>query len=235
MPYAQVTRAQLRGLLQSRLGALGTVFYRTDELNRYLQEALRVWNLCSGYWRTRAVLTTTAAGVWYVLPGAITTQLSVSFGSVPMAASSIPDMDSGRPSWESEATTTGGDVPSSPTIYGIGGVNVIAIWPADAAGGNSLVVDGVAATPILSADNTLVDIGQEELTHVLDYAEHIAMFKEGGASFSQTMPLLEGFLRGAGERNAFFMASDKYKQWAGVDTGQDSKKRKLDAQRVGVR
>lgn len=236
MSYQQITRAQLRTRVIERLGALGPTFYRSDELNRYIQEGLRMWNLLTGYWKTRALLTTPVSpSPWFMLPGTITSNMRVAFNQSPLSPTSIHAMDMGRGAWESETTATGGDVPTTPAVWAVGSVNMIAIWPTDAVGGNSLELDGIASTPILSTDASFVDIGQDELNQLLDFIEHIALFKEGGQEFQQSQALFQSFLRGASTRNALMMASAKFRTWMGLDQDFPRRPRKVTPERVGVR
>lgn len=224
MPYSSVTRAAFRSLLIQRLGALGPTFYRTDELNKIIQESLRFWNLCTGFWKTRATITTSASAVWYALPNAITSGLRVSFQSFSLTPSSLYDLDFGRPGWQSETTTSGGDVPTQPKVFAIGAINLIAIWPADAVGNSQLDVDGIAATPLLTVDGSVMDIGQEEMKSLLDYCEHVALLKQGGREFADAQELMKSFLKAAGERSGILRASAAYRKWLGVDKQRWQKK-----------
>src|SRR5579864_4931892 len=217
MPYQQTTRAQLRGLVRNRLGNAAGTFWRDDELDvAVIQPALRLFNLLTGYWKTRVLFNTIANQVWYQLPASITSNLRVSWRDYPLSPSSFYDLDFGRSVWESETTTSGGDVPTQPKVYGIGALNLIAIWPADAAGSNSLVVDGIAATPILATDASFVDIGQEELSGLLDCAQMLAVFKEGGKEFSDSVEVFKKFLKSAGVRNSILLASSTYRKFLGL-------------------
>ena len=108
MPYTQVTRAAFRGLVRNQLGSggLASSFWRDAELNFIIQESLRFYNLLTGYWKTRAILPTTAATVWYTTPGIITSNMRVTFNGFPMRSASMYSMDFGRSGWESESTTS---------------------------------------------------------------------------------------------------------------------------------
>ena len=216
MPYTQYTRAQLRTYLLERLGAPGPAFYRTTELNFILQESLRFFNLLTGFWKTRALFNTTSA-TWYQLPNAITGNMRVTWQGYTLSPASAHDISYGRPTWVGENTTTGGDVPKVPTVWVIGAINLIGIWPQDANPPNSLIVDGLAATPILTADSQSVDLGQEELNTILDYCEHIAMFKQGGAELKDSIELLKAFLKSAAVRSDILKQSATYRKWLGLD------------------
>lgn len=220
MPYQQVTLAQLRLLVENQLGEAALPFWRVDEKNRYINLGLRFYNLLTGFWKGRASITTTANTVWYLLPSSITSNMRVSYNGVPMSPVGLYDLDFGRPNWESETTASGGDVPTSPSMWGIGALNLISIWPADAAGGNSLIVDGLLTTPFLTNDGDYVDIGQEELNSLLDLLQHIAVFKEGGAEWKTTLSQFKGFLEDAGKRNGILKDCATYRSFLGLDTGR---------------
>lgn len=237
MAYTQVNRAAYRALLRNQLGSggLASSFWRDDELNRIIQESLRFYNLLTGYWKTRAVLATTAATVWYTTPGVITSNMRVSFNGFPMRSASLYSMDFGRSGWESETTASGGDVPTRPKYFVIGALNKLAIWPADSPGANSLVLDGIAVTPILTTDNSFIDIGQEDMNALLDLGQHLAAFKEGGKEFTASLESFKQFLAGAGERNAILKRCATYRHWLGLDKGRQSRPLKIASEAVGAR
>ena len=237
MSYTSVNRAQFRGLVRNQLGSggLASSFWRDTELNFIIQESLRFYNLLVGYWKTRATLATTAATVWYSTPGIITSAMRVSFNGFPLRSESLYNMDFARSGWESEATTDGGDVPTRPRYFVIGGLAKVGIWPADAAGGNSLVLDGIAVTPLLTSDASIIDLGQEDMNHLLDLCQHLAAFKEGGMEFKNSMESFKQFLAGAGERNAMLKRCATYRKWLGLDTGRQKRPPKAATEAVGAR
>lgn len=237
MPYTQVNRGTFRGLVRNQLGngGLATSFWRDDELNHVIQEALRFYNLLTAYWKTRATLSTVAGQVWYSLPGIITSSMRVSFNEFPMSSpTSMYDMDFGRSGWESETTASGGDVPTRPQLFIIGGLNKVGIWPADATNNNGLVLDGIAVTPVLTTDSSYIDVGQEDMNGLLDLCQHIAAFKEGGEEFKNSMSSFKDFLAGAGERNGILKRCATYRKWLGLDKGRQSLPLKV-AEGVGAR
>lgn len=237
MPYAQITRAQFRALIRNQLGSggLSSAFWRDAELNFILQEALRLFNLLTGYWKTRATLPTTAATVWYNTPGIITSNMRVSFNGFPMSPSSVYDLDFGRSGWESEKTSDGGDVPTRPQLFVIGALNKVGIWPADAIGANGLVLDGIAVTPLLTSDTSILDIGQEDMNGLLDLCQHIAAFKEGGKEFTASMECWKSFLKNAGERNAILKRCAAWRKWMGLDDARRRQPLKTASEAVGAR
>jgi hypothetical protein len=229
MGYQQITRGQFRARIREQLGGAAEVFWRDDELNRILQESLRVYNSITGFWRTRQLITTAADTVYYLVNGTITSSLRVSFNDHPLIPSALVDLDMGQESWESQNTSLS-TCPNEPQIYGIGALNLIAIWPADHDGGNELSVDGIAQTPILTSDAQFIDIGTEELSVLLDYCQHVALFKEGGTEFNDTIPnknggetLFSSFLKGAAGRSGMIARSELYRKWMGGDSTGRSK------------
>ena len=237
MSYTQVNRAQFRQLVRNQLGSggLASSLWRDTELNFLIQESLRFYNLLTAYWKTRATLVTVANQVWYSTPGTITSNMRISFNGFPMRAESMYAMDFARSGWESETTASGGDVPTRPRYFVIGGLAKLAIWPADAAGGNSLVLDGIAVTPLLTADASFIDVGQEDMNHLLDLCQHLAAFKEGGEEFKSSMTSFKSFLEGAGARNAILLRCATYRKWLGLDTGRRSRPLKSESEAVGAR
>lgn len=194
-----------------------------------------MFNGLTGFWSTRALLTTVASQVWYDLSSSLTTTSRASFNDRPMNPTTLRDLDLGRPNWETELSTTGADVPPMPLMWAPAGLQMIAIWPADAAGNNSILMDGIMATPQLTTDAQYIDIGGEEVAILLDYCEHIACFKEGGADFQETMDEWQSFLKDCTTRNAITMASSKYRTAMGLDTARDKRPRLSESPRLGAR
>lgn len=237
MPYSQYNRAQLRGLVQNQLGPAASVFWRDDELNQYIQLGLRFLNMLMGYWKTRTTITTGVDTVWYAMPGAVTSSMRVTFQGVPLSPVSSFDMDYARTNWEGETTASGGDVPTQPQFFIVTGFNLVGIWPADHAGNSAMTVDGIASTPILSNDGSVVDMGQEELTGFLDLMQAVAVFKEGGKEFTDSTQQFQTFLKAAAERNGMLKRSATYRRWMGLDRGRAQKpfRETADVEKAGAR
>ena len=229
MPYAQYNLAQLIDLFYQQVGG-NRHFWTNDEVQRWLQHAIRTFNVLTGFWRGRVDMGTTVAGQhWYVVPSGLTYMLRVEVNQSPLGSSSLWDLDYGQPSWESETCIAG----TQPSAWAPAGVNLFALWPASLAGGESLVVEGVVPAPVLDTGG-FVDLGQDELEMILDYTEHLAQFKEGGQEFQASQALFREFLKEAGGRNAILMNSSKFRAWMGLS---DQKKRpmRLPDERVGAR
>ena len=227
--YAQYTLAQLLTLFYEQVGENQT-FFRQDEATRILQEAFRVFNCLTGFWRDRIDMGLTVAGQhWYATPPGLTYIYRVEVNQVVMQATTLYDLDYGRPTWETE-TATGTDLPQ---CFAPAGVNLFALWPASSAGGESLIVEGVTPAPVLM-NVGFVNLGQDELEMILDEALHIAQFKEGGQEFEASQEVHKEFLKEAGERNAVLMQSAKFRTWMGM-TSQKSRPMRQPEPKVGAR
>jgi hypothetical protein len=232
MPYAQYTLPQLQTLFYEQVGG-NTTFWRTDEVTRILQESFRVFNCLTGFWRARVDMGLTVAGQhYYSTPAGLTYLLRVEVSEVPLGSTSLYDLDYGQPTWESETATLG----QLPQAFAPVGFNLFALWPASFAGGESLIVEGVEPAPVLAAmaPGAFVNLGQDELMMILNYAEHIAQFKEGGQEFEASQVQLKEFLKGTAGRNAVLMESSKFRKWMGL-TDQRKRPMRVANERVGAR
>jgi hypothetical protein len=195
-----------------------------------LKEAFRIFNCLTGYWRDRVTMPLTTVGQsWYQTPAGLTYIYRVEINETPLGSSSLYDLDYGQPTWESDQCASG----DLPQIFAPMGTNLFAIWPSSFAGGESMVVDGVIPAPDPTT-GTYVNLGQEELTAILDYSEHLAQFKEGGQEFEASQLLLQKFLKYCGSRNAMLTQSAKFRTWMGLT---DESKRPIRGPReqVGAR
>jgi len=225
MAYQSVTLADLKVALKARWD--GVVFWTDEEARLAINEALRDWNLLTGRWRRRLIFSTAADSVEYGLGASLIYGMRVRIGTTPLVPSSILELDLARPTWRSERTTSGGDVPAVPTIWAPVSLQQIAIWPATATTGvNDLLVDGVASTPQLCEDGDTVDLGEEILDYVLDMALHVATFKEGGPRWRSTQVYFTAFLQAAAEENGLLKANQAFRRFAGLDRRRDLQKTK---------
>ena len=59
----------------------------------------------------------------------------------------------------------------------------------------------VANMPFPSSGGGFMQIPRDVADVILDYAQHLALFKQGGEYFQATAPLYQGFLKAASETN----------------------------------
>lgn len=220
MAYTTTTLADLTIGMAERWD--DAVFWTAEEARLAINEALRDWNLLVGRWARRLILSTGAAQVEYALGATLLYSARVKVGTRPLVSTSILELDLGMPTWRSETTASGGAVPPFPILWAPISLQRIAIWPATAGVGvNNLIVDGVAATPVLNEDADTVDLGEELHDPLLDYALHVAAFKEGGARWQATLPYFIAFLQAAAEENAMLKSSKAFRRFAGLDRRRD--------------
>lgn len=219
MAYTTTTLAALQALMIQRWDQV--VFWTAEEARLALNEALREWNLLTGRWRTRVMLTVAASNPEIALPGVMTyaMRLTTITGS-PIIPSSLSELDLARPTWRLETTTSGGDVPLVPTVWAPLALTRLAIWPTYPSA-DSLLLDGVMRTPILVLPTDTVDLGLEVLDRVVDMALHIASFKEAAERWRATRPYFDAFLRAAEAENSLLRQNQAYRRWAGLDRRRD--------------
>ena len=230
--YAQFTLTQLLTLFYEQLGE-NTAFWRTDEATRILQESFRVFNCLTGFWRGRGTTILSVTGQhFYAVPSGLTYLLRVEVNHKPLASSSLYDLDYGQVTWENDTCIAG----NLPEMFAPVGFNQFALWPATAEDGDSIVCEGVVPAPDLfaMAPGAFVNLGQDELEAILDYAQHIAQFKEGGQEFEASQVQLKEFLKEAGSRNAVLMQSSRFRNWMGL-TDQRKRPMRSERERVGAR
>lgn len=212
--YCSTSLSTLRTLLQLKWESVP--FWSNEEARTAINEALRVWNMLTGMWKRRETITTIANQVWYSLTSTMVYELRMDFGMKPMELTSITDLNNGRPGWEGESTLTTG-APAKPTLFAPAGLTLVGIWPADAAGGNQLVLDSVRQTPVLVNDTDCMDYPNSDFSTLLGFALHVASFKEGGRRFSSTQRYRREFLMAAAQLNSRLKASAFFRREMGLD------------------
>lgn len=113
--------------------------------------------------------------------------LAMRLGNVILQVDSVRSADLYNASWESQPATTPVETLQS-------GLNLIALAPKPSAGPFSLTASVVQNAPVPVNDNDFVQVGRDDLDVILDYAQHLAALKMGGAEFLSTMPLFNRFM-----------------------------------------
>src|SRR5262245_43205826 len=151
------------------------VFWTDEEARLALNEALREWNLLTGRWRTRALLSGSAGNPESALPASMTYGMRVTTAAgQPLQPTSLLELDLALPQWR-------GQTASPPLLWAPISLTRIAVWPTYAVNTpNGLIADGVLRTPVLVADSSSVNLGDEIIDVIVDFALHVAAFKEAG-------------------------------------------------------
>lgn len=220
MAYTAFTWAEIRQRIKDRLELKR--FWTDDEILVAFNEALSLWNWCTGYWRDRITMATPISpgqpAYLYSLDGQIIVYgTRITFNNLPMSPTNRTDLNHGRYQWRLDTTLTGRPVPNRPMLWAPVDLSQFYIWPADGVGGNTLTIDGVARTPVLVHDADFVDLGDQLLTTLIGYALHALLFKKGGPMFQASMPLFQTFLQQAAEQNDQIKTSMVYRRVMGLD------------------
>src|SRR3990167_1249476 len=216
--YQQYTRAQLRAQLEVRYE--NAPYWSTNDADRAINQALRVWNSLVGFWRATVTVTALSGDHTVVLPGSLLYRTRVALADgTPIPIVSRFELNRVQPNWRYEFVNSGGSVPTAIALCAPIGLQTLRVWPAAAPLSLiniPLTVEGVAATPVLTADGQYVDLGDEDLGPLLDECLHIVSFKHGGERFAKTLPLHRRFLAAAGQRNTLLLASKAFPRHAGL-------------------
>ena len=108
--------------------------------------------------------------------------------NVPVVVEAVTSGDYYDANWQGKAQGT-------PTSIYYTGLNLVGLSPKPDNGPYSVTASVVRNMPLPASDGDYLQIGREDIQAVLDYAQHIAMFKAGGAEFVATYPLYQNFLR----------------------------------------
>lgn len=109
--------------------------------------------------------------------------ISATINGIPVDTPSVREMDGYSPEWE-------GDVNAWPGIV-TAGMDFLAPCPRGNLG-ISCVLVGNAPVPV--QDNDFLQISRDAYDVILDYAQVLAAFKQGGSEFSETLALEKNFL-----------------------------------------
>lgn len=131
--------------------------------------------------------------------------LAARINDVPVSVDAIREGDTYRANWQSLAAGTPDSV-----LYA--GLNQVALVPKPDVGPYSVTASVVANMPLPANDGANLQLGRDDVEAVLDYAQHIASFKCGGAEFAGTFPLLQSFLSHSMLFNSKLNAQSLYKE-----------------------
>jgi hypothetical protein len=210
--YQRYSLAQLKVLVADRVGNIN-FWYPADEFQWAINEAISVWQALTGFWTTSFPLSLTIGTGIYDLPKQITSVRRVTFSGTPLNQISTPELDLGFGDWESATGT--------PEFWAPEGINLIAIYPTDNV---TVVVEGTADAPWLNTDADFIDIGDDDLNAILEYAHHYLTFKEGGQEFKASMADLTSFTEQGADRNGRLRAAVFYRKYQGLDRESEERR-----------
>lgn len=242
MAYARTTITDLRNLLTERLGGNET-FWVPDEIDYALNETIAVWQLITGDF----VLTYNQPVVTGSAIQTIDNTTTPSLGFVRMRGWGPDGLGEGG------STTTTALYPISIQELDQGyygrqgaasgiteywapfGIDQFVVYPTPASAGY-IVVQYYSADPRLSlTGSAYLDLGDEEVLRLIDYAQWVLSFKEGlKEAFVNTTPIKELFLAAAKLRSAKLRGTSLYKNYMGNDRDELKPRRNAEEQ-TGLR
>jgi hypothetical protein len=117
--------------------------------------------------------------------------LAMRVNNVAIQVDSVRAADLYNTSWQSQAAG-----PPADALHA--GLNLIAIAPPPGtAEPYTMTATVVQNAPVPILDTDYFQVGRDDVDAVIDYAQHLAALKEGGAEFLATMPLLSRFMQQA--------------------------------------
>jgi hypothetical protein len=119
--------------------------------------------------------------------------MQASINNVTASFVSMSEMDQYAPEWDSAG-------PDYATVV-LGGTDFLTVVP-DPNGPLSVSLTVLGNAPLPANDDDFVQVSRDAWDSVLDYAQFLAMFKQGGAEFSGAMPLMQSFIAAAKVMNS---------------------------------
>jgi hypothetical protein len=224
MAYRRVTLSTLQADLVERLGGNST-FWEADELKNAINEGLSVWHSMVGEW-TESCSIQADGDNFYSVPSQVTSITRVRYNGTPLNMTSLYELDMGSPGWRG--------VTGTPYYWAPDGLNWFAVSPAPLSG--SLQVDGYADSFQLQNSDSWVDLGDEELLRILEYAQWYLSFKEGvKEAVNNPETLMQHMMEAAGMRNARLRRSSLYREYMGRNREDSERATRYPVRKVGIR
>lgn len=216
MAYAVTTRATLRTRVRERL--LST-FWTDTEINLYINEALRVWNVLTGYQKNTEGVALTGGSVnfhaktEFMTTGIIVQRIETS--NIHLDPITLKELNHLSPTWY-------GQVASTTSNWMHVGLNNIALYkaPSSTFSATTYFID---TSPIPSLDGDYIQVGEEDMAAIIDYITFIAKIKESGKEFQESVALLQNFLKQASKYNAKVIQTSLYKKVMGLPFQQQQR------------
>ena len=127
--------------------------------------------------------------------------ISARISNSPLLLCPLAELDAYQPGWQSTLIGT-------PAILATAGLNYIATYPPPS-GATTITIDMISNAVIPASDSDYVQIGREMISTILDYSEHLAMFKVAGDEWKTTDQLFTQFLSMCGNYNSRMAAATK--------------------------
>lgn len=156
------------------------------------------------------------------LLAAAPTVLALRVNNYPMAVDPLRNGDDFNPLWQSAGNyaPTAAYLTANLMAFGKrkvpeGAGNASGAWLAP---GYSATVAIVQNAPIPTAGNDYIQVARDDYDTIIDYAQHLALFKTGGAEFAATVSLYQKFEQKAAQYNGR-LADMGFFEWSMQDLG----------------
>jgi len=114
--------------------------------------------------------------------------LAARASNVPLQIDAVRSADLYTPTWQ-------GQPQGAPGTMLTAGLNLVALSPPPDTGDYSLTLTVVENAPVPVNSTDCLNLTQDVYDVMIDYAQHLASFKMGGAEFLATEPLLQRFMQ----------------------------------------
>ena len=122
--------------------------------------------------------------------------LELRVNNQPMPVDSVTNGDAFNPGWQ-------GAAPAQPQSCYTAGLNLIAFAPMPGpVPGYTAFLSVIQNAPVPVNQGDYLQVARSDYDSVMDYAQHLAMFKAGGAEFAATIPLYQSFVKRAAQYNS---------------------------------
>lgn len=111
--------------------------------------------------------------------------LAAWINNIPMAVDAVRNGDDFNSLWQNAA-------PGPPQSIYLAG-NLMGVYPQPDAGAYTVTATVVQNAPLPVSTSDYIQVGRDDYDTIIDYAQHLAMFKAGGAEFAATVPLYQKF------------------------------------------
>lgn len=222
--YNRISLSQLVQRVTERLGD-NSVFWQTPEKKYALNEAIRMWAVLTGQWTVRISIPAQSGQIFYDVPRQIVSLQRVKFNNNILYQSSISELDYGVSNWQSSPNGT-------PSLWSPVGLNKFVINPPAASG--TIWLEGIALAPYMIGNDN-INIGDEEVNRILDYAHHYSAFKEAGLEFDETQPLMENFAGACVQRNQRLLATGIFRNYLGESKDEQQRPPRTPSAQPGAR
>lgn len=197
MAYAKTTLTTLRARLLERVGGQQKFWVQAEE-DYALNEALHMWQLMTGDFVSSGNASLAADAATATAPSGCLSPFRIKDGTTVLTPTTLHDIDQGAYGWRNVAATT-------PAFWACEGINLIWANPMDDAG-TTLACEFYDGADQLSAAGDYIQVGDEDVTAIVNYAHAYLAFKEGVGEGTDVAKATAELFRAAGSRRAKWLS-----------------------------